>query len=144
MKWSSRRDICEPQHQRCQRQRQRHGLRILLVKQGKISMLHVRHVFYNNSASSFAKPQLEITRHFRIRFGAKLKNIFIFVLFECIYIVIASLNFNIWNSEILVPLALLLNSRQNKVLVNTLSVLNNNKPEYFPLTIYVFKLHFLT
>ena len=56
---SIRRDICERQHQ--QRQRQRHELRILLVEQGKISVLHVRHVFYKNSASSSAKPQLEIT-----------------------------------------------------------------------------------
>ena len=63
---------CELQHQRRQRQRQRHELRILLVKQRKISVLHVRHVFDNNSASSFAKPQLEIT-HFRIRFGDKTK-----------------------------------------------------------------------
>ena len=60
MKYSSRRDICELQHQRPQRQSQRHELRILLVEQGKISVLHVRHVFYNNSASSSAK-QLEIT-----------------------------------------------------------------------------------
>ena len=53
-------DISELQHQRRQRQRLRHELRIVLVEQGKISVLHVRHVFYNNSTSSSGQPQLEI------------------------------------------------------------------------------------
>ena len=56
-----RRDICELQLRRRQRQRERHKLRILLVEEGKISVLHVRRAFYNNSASSSAKQQLEIT-----------------------------------------------------------------------------------
>ena len=47
LKQSIRRNICELQHQR--RQRQSHELRILLVEQGKISVLHVPHVFYNLS-----------------------------------------------------------------------------------------------
>ena len=61
IKQSIRRDLCELQNQRRQRQRLRHELRILLVEPGKISVLYVRHAFYNNSASSFAKPQLETT-----------------------------------------------------------------------------------
>ena len=56
-----RRDICELQLRRRQRQRQRYELRILLAEQGKISVLHVRHAFYNNSVSSSARQQLEIT-----------------------------------------------------------------------------------
>ena len=57
----NRRDICEFQLRRRQQQRQRYELRILLVQQGKISVLHVRHAFYNNSVSSSVKQQLEIT-----------------------------------------------------------------------------------
>ena len=44
-----------------QRQRLCHELRISLVEQGKISVLHARHAFYNNSVSPSAKQQLEIT-----------------------------------------------------------------------------------
>ena len=61
IKQSIRWDICKLQHQRRLPQRLRHELRILLVEQGKVSVLHVQHVFYNNSASSSAKPQFEIT-----------------------------------------------------------------------------------
>ena len=46
MKQSIRRDICELQHQQRQRQRLRHESKMLLLEQGKISVLHLRHVFY--------------------------------------------------------------------------------------------------
>ena len=48
-------------HQRRERQRQRHKLRIWLVECGKIIVLHVRHALMNKSVPSSAKQQREIT-----------------------------------------------------------------------------------
>ena len=118
-----RRDICKLQHQRRQPQRLRHELRIVLVEQEKISVLHVRHVFYNNSASFSAKPQFEITTFPDPVWRSSIEYLYL----SCLNVY--TLQLSLWilifyNSEILVPLALLLNSRQNIVLVNTYSVYN--------------------
>ena len=68
-------------HQGRQRQRLRHELRILLVEQGKISVPHVQQIT--------TIPRRPLQNHNlklpQFWFGAKLQNIFIFVLFECVY-----------------------------------------------------------
>ena len=48
-------------HQRQERQRQRHKLRIWLVECGQTIVLHVRHAVMNKSVSSSAKQQREFT-----------------------------------------------------------------------------------
>ena len=62
-------------------QRQRHELRILLVEHGKISVLHVRHVYFTTIPRCLLQNHNLKLPHFRIRFRAKLQNIFRFVLF---------------------------------------------------------------
>ena len=57
-------------------------LRILLVEQGKISVLHVRHAFYNIPASFSSKKQLEITHiYFLIATFRKQHYVFTFLFY---------------------------------------------------------------
>ena len=135
IKQSIRWDICKLQHQRRQPQRLHHELRILLVEQGKNQRAaRAACILQQIPRRPLQNHNLKLPR-FRVRFGALLPNVFVF--FECICIVIVSLNLNILElldtSALSAPLKFETKYSFSQYLFRIL--LNNNKPEYFPLTI---------